>query len=87
MGVIQLPILMRSVRAAMPAWVIHGSGNGLEPLFLVIYLSVLFGFLVFGVIGIRSRIPSRAVGLLFLAPIATLNGKNTPAQSALSPTE
>lgn len=46
--------------------------TGVEPLFLVIYLSVLFGFLVFGVIGIHSRVPSRAVGILFLAPIATL---------------
>lgn len=46
--------------------------TGLEPLFLIIYLSVLSGFLVFGIIGIRNRVPSLAVGVLFLAPLAVL---------------
>lgn len=46
--------------------------TGLEPLFIVIYLSVLLGSLVFGVIGIRNRIPSRVIGVLFLAPLFVL---------------
>lgn len=39
---------------------------------IVVLLAILLGFLVFGIVSLRSRIPSRSVGVLMLLPAAAV---------------
>lgn len=47
--------------------------TGLEPLYAVVMATTFLGFLLYGVASVRTRVPSRTVGGLFLVPAALLS--------------